>query len=362
MPMGVSMPRRTLIACAAAIAAALALAPSAGARAFTPPGDKIFHGVSDTGHAGDYRSFVDLTRAHSAVMQDFFHWGVPVGTGALQRWRHTRTRGVLSLSTAPGGQSEVIDPKGIASGRGDDYILSLNGAIAKSHQIVYIRLMPEMNGSWNPYSAFNSDGSSRGTDHSTRWFKKAWKRFALIVRGGSRRSINKRLRKQHLPRIYRARSNHDKIYKRKGVDRKLPKPKIALMWVPQTSGSPNIAANRPARYWPGARYVDWVGADAYAKFSNSTLWNNLNRFYRRFDGKPFVIGEYAPWDADPGGAFVSKLFNWAEDRRRARMLIYYRSVSPTNEFNLQFYPDALSVVRKTLNRSRYMGVAPELKR
>ena len=344
------------------LAGALIAAPSAAARGFTPPDGKIFHGTSDTGEVADYRAFVDQTKEHSAVLQNFFHWGVPVGTGALQRWRRTRTRGVLSLSTAPGGESEVIDPKAIAVGRGDDYMLSLNHAIGKTRQVVYIRLMPEMNGHWNPYSAYNADGSSRGGDHSTRWFKKAWKRFALIVRGGTRRSINDRLRKLNMPRIYRARSNRSRIYKRKGVPRRLPKPKVSLMWVPQTSGSPNVRGNSPMAYWPGARYVDWVGADVYSKYANSTLWSKLNWFYRKFDNKPFLIGEYAPWDADPGGAFTAKLFNWAESHKRTRMLIYYRSVNTTNEFNLQFYPDALGVLRNVLNRGRYMSVAPEYQR
>lgn len=346
----------------AALAAGLALAPSAGARSFTPPDDKIFHGTSDTGVSDDYRAFTDQTQEHSAVLQNFYHWGVPLGTGALQRWRHTRTRGVLSLSTAPGGQAEVIDPKGIAQGRGDDYILSLNQAIGKSHQVVYIRLMAEMNGYWNPYSAYNADGTSRGADHSTRWFKKAWKRFAIIVRGGSRKSINNRLRAQRLPRIYRAHSNNAPIYRRKDVPRRLRKPKVALMWVPQTSGSPAVRGNRPQAYWPGARYVDWVGADVYSKFANATLWNNLNSFYKKFKGKPFVIGEYSPWDADPGGAFVSKLFSWAESHKRTRMLIYYRSVSTTNVFNLQFYPEAQNVLRNVLNGARYMSVAPEYRK
>lgn len=346
----------------AALVLIAALPASANARSFTPPGNKVFHGTSDTGDTSDYRAFSDQVNEHSAVLQSFYHWGVPVGTGALQRWRRTRTRGVLSLSTAPGGQPEVIDPKEVAKGRGDDYILSLNGAIGKSKQVVYIRLFPEMNGHWNPYSAFNADGSPRGTDHSTRWFKKAWQRFALIIRGGSRKSINERLRRAHLPRIYRASSNNAKIYKRKNVPRKLRKPKVALMWVPQTSGSPDIAGNAPRRYWPGARYVDWVGADVYAKFANATLWGKLNSFYRKFDGKPFVIGEYAPWDADPGGRFVTRLFDWAETHRRTRMLIYYRSVNATNEFNLQFYPDAMNALQGILNRARYMSFAPEYRR
>jgi hypothetical protein len=338
----------------------LALAvPAASGSSFVPPNKQIFHGVSETGHIEDYRSFVDQSGKHSAVSQSFFHWGVPLGTGALQRYRQTRTRGVVSLSTAPGGQPEVISPKGIAKGRDDKYMLSLNNSIAESKQIVYIRFLPEMNGHWNPYSAFNADGSSRGPSHSTKSFKKAWKRFSIIVRGGTRGNINDRLRKLDMPRLLRAKSDRDQIYDRLGVPKQLPKPKVALMWVPQTSGSPNVSGNQPGNYYPGGKYVDWVGADAYAKYSNATLWNNLNSFYRRYDSKPFVIGEYGPWDSDPNGAFVNQMFKWARSHGRARMLIYYRSVSPTNIFNLQFYPAAQDALRSQLKHHKLMPIPPE---
>jgi hypothetical protein len=358
-----SMPRaRTTALFVSLVAAAgLAAAPSALAGSFVPPNGNVFHGISDTGNINDYKSFVDQTKTHSAVTESFFHWGVPLGTGALQRYKQTRTRGVVSLSTAPGGQPEVITPLQIAEGRGDEYMLSLNNSISDSKQVVYIRLFPEMNGSWNPYSAFNADGSSRGKSHSTANFKRAWKRFSIIVHGGARNKINSRLRKLKLPRLLRAKSDHDRVYERFDVPKVLPKPKVALQWVPQTSGSPNVSGNQPSAYFPGNKYVDWVGADAYAKFANTTLWNNLNSFYRKYDSHPFVIGEYGPWDSDPGGAFVNQMFNWAQSHGRTRMLIYYRSVSPTNIFNIQFYPGALDVLRQKIAGGAFAPLPPEYK-
>jgi len=68
--------------------AALGLAaPSALANSYTPPNNRAFHGVSETGNVDHYKSFVEQTGEHSAVSQSFFHWGVPLGTGALQRYR-----------------------------------------------------------------------------------------------------------------------------------------------------------------------------------------------------------------------------------------------------------------------------------
>ena len=111
---------------------------------------------------------------------------------------------MLSLSTGTGAGVEMITPQQIAEGRDDRYILRLASTIAETGQTVYIRLMAEMNGHWNPYSAFNQDGTARRNGHSTRWYKRAWRRFALIIRGGPRAQINRRLLRMGLPRILRA--------------------------------------------------------------------------------------------------------------------------------------------------------------
>lgn len=369
------MAHYTSMACGLALIAAVVLASSAGsagaskhhgqkrraakARSFQPPHGKIFHGVSDTGDVADFHKFASQSSAHPAVLQDFFHWGTPLTTGALDRWRKTKTRGVLSLSTAPGGGAEVISPKQIALGRDDHYMLRLAESIKASKQVVYIRLMAEMNGYWNAYSAYNADGTVRGSGHTTKWFKAAWRRFDLIVKGGKRKSINGKLRAMHLPRILRAKSETDRIYRREGVLKTVAQPKVAMMWVPQTSGSPNVRGNRPSAYWPGRKYVDWVGADVYSKFANHTLWKNLNKLYGKYPKLPFLIGEYSPWNNDTNGSFIRRLFGWAKQHGRTKMLIYYRSVDPQNAFNLQFYPGAKDVLSSTLNGKRFAPMAPE---
>ena len=350
------------LALLAALAATSVAPAAADAASFRPRKGKVFHGTSDTGFVRDFNSFERQVDAHPALLQVFFHWGVPLTTGALDRWERTETRGVLSLSTAPGDGREVITPRQIANGRDDHYMLRLNESIHASGQVVYIRPFAEMNGHWNPYSAFNADGSARRNGHSTKWFRQAWRRFVTIVRGGSRDRINRRLRALGLPRIHRARGNRSAIYERRDVPRRLGRPKVAFMWVPQTRGSPDVPGNTPRSYWPGGRYVDWVGADVYAKYGNATLWRNLSRFYRQFRRWPFVIGEYAAWDNDHQGAFVRRLFRWARKRKRADALLYFRSVDPDNEFNLQHYPGARRSLRRILDRRRYVPYAAGTRR
>jgi hypothetical protein len=354
----------TWIPGAAVVAAAvlsLAVAGSAPARSFTPRHHRIFHGVSDTTNNKDFHRFRKRVEAHPAVLEDFYHWDTPLTSGAFQRWRQTRTRGVLSLSTAPGGQPEMISTRQIARGRGDDYIVQLSQTIAESKQVVYIRLFPEMNGYWNPYCAFNADGTRKDPSHSLRSFRRAWQRIVLIIRGGKRTVINRELRERHMPRILRASSNHDPIYQPAGVYRRLKRPKVAFMWSPQTIGSPYVAGNQPGYYWPGKRFVDWVGADIYSAYASPGVWSAFKRFYRKWRHKPFVVGEYSPWDNDYRGRFTRKLFKFALRHRRTRMLIYYRSVNPDTPFDVDNFPRARRVLRHMLNKHRFAPYAPDLR-
>src|SRR5215212_9860991 len=177
--------------CGLCLFALVMLPATAPARTFIPPHHRVFHGVTDTGEVKDFTKFGRQVGQHPAVLEDFYHWDTPLTTGALRRWHQTRTRGVLSLSTAPGGQPELITPRAIANGRGDHYLVRLNQSISVSRQVVYLRLFPEMNGHWNPYCAFKASGERKGASHSTGNFRRAWQRAALIIRGGKIREINR---------------------------------------------------------------------------------------------------------------------------------------------------------------------------
>jgi hypothetical protein len=346
-----------------AVGAALAAAPAASdGAAYAPKNGGAYHGVSDTGQISDFMDFSNEVDAHPALLQDFFHWRVPVTTGALYRWGATDTRGVLSLSTATGDGAELITPRQIARGKDDRYMTRLAATIAETGQTVYIRLMAEMNGHWNAYSAYDADGSARRHGHSARWYKLAWRRFTLILRGGSRARINEKLVRMGLPRILRARSQNDPLYQGGPagiplpIPEQMPEPRVAMMWVPQSFGSPNIGGNQPQNYWPGGRYVDWVGLDIYSKYAGA--FDDLVGFFNRWDRWPFVIGEYAPWDNDYGGSFTGRLFRWAESHERVKAMIYYRGVDPDNSFNLKYYPGAEAALRNHLDKRKWVQYAP----
>jgi hypothetical protein len=130
---------------------------------------------------------------------------------------------------------------------------------------------------------------------------------------------------------------------------------VAFLWVPQDAGSPDIPGNQPANFWPGAAYVDWVGTDFYASAANFSL---LERFYRHFGGKPFVLSEWALYGRDDPG-FVRKLFAWVRRHRRVRMLNYYQGFSAASRANLARYPRSAAALRRELHSRRFMAYPPE---
>ena len=168
----------------------------------------------------------------------------------------------------------------------------------------------------------------------------------LILRGGEVKAIDKRLKKLHMPKITER------------TDQKsLQKPKVSFAWVPQSTGSPAVKGNAPKDYFPGWDYVDWVGADVYGKYPNIAGVNDL---YKKFNKRPFLIGEWSSWDVDDP-KFVKDLFGWIEDHGRARMSVYYQGFGEgaDNPYELSDYPNSTEKLRHILNASRYAPFAPE---
>jgi hypothetical protein len=327
---------RRLIPLAAALA--LAGAAPAAANVFGPPSGKVFTGVSGSQSTSLFSSQVGK---HPAVFGFFTYW-YSGNDYAFAAARAAHSRLMLHISTNHGyGEPERITPRGIAQGVGDGYLLSLNRKIAAFGEPVYIRLMAEMNQTNNAYCAFNRDGSPRNAAHSTKAFRAAWRRAALILRGGPVSAIDQRLTALHLPPV-RGRDAGDL----------LPEPLVSMLWVPQTEGSPPIARNSAAAYWPGAQYVDWVGTDFYSRFPN---FGKLETFYRHFK-KPFVFGEWALWGADDPG-FVQRLFRFVNSHRRVRMMLYNQGNDPNGPFRLKRYPRGRAAIRHALHSSRYLASA-----
>jgi len=302
------------------------------------PGD-VFTGIS----GDDATQYARETGKHPAVFGSFVTWG------HTENWAFgdadgTHARVMLHIGTTMGAGAGGITPAAIAAGRGDGYLLQVAATIAKHKDPVYIRLLPEMNNANNAYSDDNLDGSSRGPAYSAGAFKQAWRRSVIILRGGPVATIDARLAALHLPPV-------------QGIAQSatIPTSPIAFVWCPETAGTPNVASESAATYWPGSAYVDWVGTDFYSAFPN---FAGLQRFYNRYRGKPFVFAEWAIWQSDSTG-FVDEFFKWINTHRRVKMILYNQGYGSTSQLLLAKYPAAIGAIRQQVAAPRYLGYTPE---
>jgi hypothetical protein len=330
-----------LLVVVAVVVMAAAAAGPASALPYAAPDGKVLVGVTG-GRTVD--GYVRAAGKAPAMFQFFVNWGESFRY-AYRRAEDARTGLMVHLSTYNGpGTRERITPRDIARGRGDRYLSRLRREFAAHGRPVYLRPFGEMNNAANPYCSYGADGKARGSAHTSGWFRQAWRRIYLVVKGGRVATIDHRLRALGMPRLRRAVT--------RGITW-LPRPEVAVQWTPMTAGSPNVAGNSPGRYWPGSAYVDWVGTDFYSRFPN---FSGLDRFYanRRYAGKPFVFGEWAVWGRDDAG-FVRRFFAWVAAHPRVRMLAYNQGNRTTSAFRLYRYPRAARVMRKALRSSRYAG-------
>jgi hypothetical protein len=331
--------RPLAVACALSLAAAFG-ASSAQADPYLPPSGKVFAGVS--GSITDpavVPAFDSRTGKHAAVVQTFVSWGY-----TQTRWLRLATaqhaRAMVHITTLDGNGHEIT-PRAIAMGHGDAPLVTLTRTFGDSGKVIYVRLMAEMNGSWNPYSAYGP--GYKGGAHSTANFKQAWRRIVLIMRGGPVDQINAKLHALHMPPV-------------RGASGALPQPKVAFLWVPEVWGDPNVPGNSARAYWPGAKYVDWVGTDFYSKFPN---YRGLNAFYNEFRGKPFVFGEWAMWGSD-NPSFVRGLFSWIRSHKRVRMVMYNQGSHPSQSpLALARYPRSAAALRQELRSPLFAPTPPE---
>jgi hypothetical protein len=336
------MHRRRLVAARLALLLLALLPATAAAAPYAPPKGKVWNGLTAGFDASDFEA---RAGKHPAIWQHFIAWGGSYQY-TLENSRRAGSRLMLHLSTSRGqNMPERLSPGEIARGEGDGFLVGLTRDVAAVGAPVYLRLLGEMNNCNNPYAAYSCAGGRRDADHSPAAFKQAWKRAWLIMHGGDAGLIDARLRALGLPPL------------RAGASA-LPEPQIAFVWAPMTGGAPNISALRPHVYWPGSKWVDWVGTSFYSRFPN---FAGLDRFYADFAAgkrKPFAIAEWAIWGAD-APAFASRLFGWIASHRRVKMVQYNQGAEAGGIFRLSRYPASARVIRRRLSHPRYLGFAPE---
>ena len=336
------------IAAMAATALAVATAP-ASALTLVPPKPNVFFGVSDRGSTQEFSEFTELLGGkHPALLETFHPWGNSLNK-AYERWRETGTRPILHISTIDDQTlTELITPAQIALGAGDDYLLQLNDFFFKRGLPAYIRPLGEPNRCLNAWSAVNCDGSQKGGEHTTGWYKQAFRRIAAIVRGGnSLEGINATLAEIGLPPVNRTKGP---------PPTELPGAPVSIIWSPLPGGSPRVKGNFPGNYWPGSRWVDWAGTDFYSQYP---VWKDLNRFYagKQWRRKPIAIAEWAVYGEDEP-RFAKQLVSWVVKRPRVRMFVYYTGFGPgENPYDPKLYPRTINTLRLKVRRATFLTEA-----
>jgi hypothetical protein len=230
-----------------------------------------------------------------------------------------------------GIRTGALTSRDIALGRGDAWLAEINQAVATRGDLVYIRPMPEMNGHWNEYCAYNSNGSSRGPAWSTAAFRKAFARIYLLVHGGPAASVNAKLRRLGLPPA--------------GVGELAVNPvnRVRVVWNPQGYGSPDLPGNSAAAYYPGDQYVDVVANDLY-NIRHRAAWAANDQLYGAHPNKPYAIAEWANWGFDDPG-FISRMADFVRTHRRVELLAYYNG-RPGSPWDIADQPQSRAAYRR----------------
>jgi hypothetical protein len=331
-----------------AVTGLLALGIPALARAgeLQPRPGHVYFGVSDTGVTGQFTEFTELVGKHPAVIESFRAWGADL-KGSVKRWESAASRPILHISTAdPNDGHELIDPRGIALGYGDDYLMQLNYLFWSTGMRAYIRPLGEPNRCLNVYAAYDCAGNLRGAEHRPYWYKQAFRRMYILLHGGGTvEEIDTRLASAGLPPLSSATGT---------LPAELPAAPVAVIWSPLPAGSPATKANRPDRFYPGPAYTDWAGTDFYSAYPG---WKSLTDLYNRYRRKPFVLTEWGVENSDDP-SFVRRLFTWVKRHPRCKMLVYYQDFGTANPYRIQNFPASLEVLRRRLAASTFPPYAP----
>ena len=278
----------------------------------------------------------------------------PAAFDRLTRHKHSLrltfsyvSREWLEKEAAAGRTAVVtISPRGyssaaIAGGSADVRLVEQTRDANNFGQEVWIRPMPEMNGHWSPWCAVTASGNSRGAAYSGKAFARAFRRIAIIMRGGSADELKLELKRAGLPNI-RASLLAGGADGEPGIT---ASGNVKLLWNPQGEGSPNVGGNSPRAYWPGAGYVDYLGDDLY-EIRGRASWETMDALYKAYR-KPFVIAEWAPWGYD-SPSFVNKMFSWVQSHERTIGLIYFNKgwSQGGSTFSLNSKPRSLAAYRR----------------
>ena len=173
-----------------AVTAALALAgPGAAPASMLQPGPgKVFFGLTDSGVTSQFTEFTEVVGKHPAVIETFRTWGADL-VASIRRWQNALARPMLHITTADStGLDQVITLRGIALGKGDDYLIgSTSSSVARN-----AGLCPAPRGAEplpQPLRVLRCTARSR-LPTTPYWYKQAFRRAYMVLHGGGKLATN----------------------------------------------------------------------------------------------------------------------------------------------------------------------------
>jgi hypothetical protein len=199
--------------------------------------------------------------------------------------------------------SQRFPLRAIADGRYDAYIRSSAAAAAAWGHPILLRFGQEMNGGWYPW----------GKEHSASAYKLAWR---------------------HIVNVFRMLGANN----------------VRWVWSPYVSNGGHLLFER---YFPGDRWVDWVGLDGFnwggsrAWQSFSTIFANSYRMLSRMTSRPIMIPETG--STEEGGdkaAWISMALKQELPRfPRIRALVWFSGRFHSVEAKVDSSESALAALR-----------------
>jgi hypothetical protein len=207
----------------------------------------------------------------------------------------------------------------IARGRYDGYI-SRSARQAKAWgKPIMVRFAQEMNGSWAPWEQGHPGSTPRS-------FILAWRHIVSVFR-------------------------------REGADN------VLWVWCPNA----NTGELPFMQYYPGDRWVDWVGLDGF-NWGGSIGWRSFSEIFggsyeelARSTSKPIVIGETGSGQTggDKAAWVRSTFFRELPNFSRVRAVVWYNSVD-RSDFRIDSSPSALQAFREGVASPRYRADREQL--
>ena len=199
----------------------------------------------------------------------------------------------------------------IASGRSDAYLAFYAQAVAAYRYPVLLGFAHEMNGNWYPWGWTHADPAT--------WIA-AWRHIVTLFRRAGARNVT-------------------------------------WIWTANQEG-PGDAPLRA--YWPGRKYVDWVGITGYLFFPQQTFAGNYVSTIaglRRFVNRPILISEAAVGQLAGKASKIPGLFSVIRAYRLLGFVWFDEAqhAGPYHQdWQLEGHPAAIRAFRRALRRYRHM--------